>query len=293
MAKNSKEWFHKTILLFLYLAGFSAVIYLLFTYWDYYFTPSSQRIRMDVHDLVKPSGLIGHGIGILGTLMMLLLLLYTIRKRFNFMSGAGKLSHWLNIHIFFGITGPLLVTLHTAFKFNGIVAVSFWSMVAVALSGFIGRYLYVQIPRNLAGKELTMQEINSLSEQMSSQLKNQYQCPDYLLKLVENLSDFSGKKSGLLSIPGLFFGDISLFFRFRNIRRSMLKSHDIPPQHVRMVIKTARQKIRLVRRIHLLSSVQKLFHYWHIIHKPFAIIMYLIMIVHVAVAVIFGYTWIF
>ena len=62
---------------------------------------------------------------------------------------------WLEVHIFCGIVGPVLVTFHTSFKFNGIVSVAYWSMVAVVLSGFVGRYLYVRIPRSLRGIELT------------------------------------------------------------------------------------------------------------------------------------------
>jgi hypothetical protein len=42
-----------------------------------------------------------------------------------------------------------------------------------------------------------------------------------------------------------------------------------------------------------LENIHKLFYYWHVFHKPFAIIMYLIMIVHIAISVWLGYTWIF
>jgi hypothetical protein len=41
------------------------------------------------------------------------------------------------------------------------------------------------------------------------------------------------------------------------------------------------------------NAIHQLFHYWHVIHKPFAIIMYIIMFVHILVAVYVGYTWIF
>ena len=51
--------------------------------------------------------------------------------------------------------GPVLVTLHTAFKFNGIVSIAYWSMVLVVLSGFVGRYLYVRVPKTLRGTELS------------------------------------------------------------------------------------------------------------------------------------------
>ena len=64
---------------------------------------------------------------------------------------AGRMKTWLEVHVFCGIVGPVLVTFHTSFKFNGIVSVAYWSMVAVVLSGFVGRYLYVRIPRSIRG----------------------------------------------------------------------------------------------------------------------------------------------
>ena len=53
-----------------------------------------------------------------------------------------------------------------------------------------------------------------------------------------------------------------------------------------------RQKAQVHRRILLWDRVHELFHYWHVLHKPFAVVMYLFMIVHVAVALVTGYGWV-
>jgi hypothetical protein len=50
------------------------------------------------------------------------------------------------MHIFFGLVGPALVILHSAFKVQGLVALSFWSMIAVAARVFSAA-TYLQIPR--------------------------------------------------------------------------------------------------------------------------------------------------
>jgi hypothetical protein len=55
-----------------------------------------------------------------------------------------------------------MVLYHTSFKFGGIVAVSFWSMVAVFLSGIVGRFIYIQIPRTIEGRELSLNEVRNL-----------------------------------------------------------------------------------------------------------------------------------
>jgi hypothetical protein len=64
-----------------------------------------------------------------------------------------------------------------------------------------------------------------------------------------------------------------------------------PRPVLREILRAVRQKAVLERRLVLWSRLQQLFHYWHVIHKPFAIVMYLFMIVHIAVALLTGYGW--
>ena len=64
----------------------------------------------------------------------------------------------------------MLVTLHTSFKFNGIISAAYWSMVLVMLSGFVGRYLYVRIPRSIRGNELTRAELEAEADELKDSL---------------------------------------------------------------------------------------------------------------------------
>lgn len=65
-----------------------------------------------------------------------------------------------------------MVLFHTAFKFGGIVAISFWSMVAVVASGVIGRFIYNQIPRSIQGQELTLGEVMSIRQNVHSEFRD-------------------------------------------------------------------------------------------------------------------------
>ena len=78
---------------------------------------------------------IGRMLGIAGASMTVLLLGYSVRKRFARFAGAGRLSRWLDVHIALGLAGPVLVTLHTAGRLGGIISVAYWSMMAVVASG--------------------------------------------------------------------------------------------------------------------------------------------------------------
>ena len=41
------------------------------------------------------------------------------------------------------------------------------------------------------------------------------------------------------------------------------------------------------------AAFVKAFSYWHVLHIPLALVMLVTLIVHVGVAIAFGYTWIF
>ena len=100
------------------------------------------------------SELFGHGIGILGFILMLLTeTLYSLRKRSRSVRW-GKMSAWLQMHIFTGLVGPYMVLLHTSWKFNGLAGITTLLTVIIVLSGFVGRYIFTRIPRTLDGLEI-------------------------------------------------------------------------------------------------------------------------------------------
>ena len=90
----------------LYTISFAAIIYIVYNYGPFYLLEYTQRPRHADYRLLKPGGFISHGLGIIGSLMMLMLLLYSLRKRTRVFGKAGAISRWLDIHIFFGSVGP-------------------------------------------------------------------------------------------------------------------------------------------------------------------------------------------
>ena len=93
----------------------------------------------------------GHGLGIIGFLLMLMTeILYSLRKRMRTVH-FGRMSLWLKFHIFTGLVGPYMVLLHTSWKFNGLAGVTTLLTVVIVISGFVGRYIYTRIPRTAEG----------------------------------------------------------------------------------------------------------------------------------------------
>jgi hypothetical protein len=114
------------------------------------------------------SGLFGHLVGVIGFLFMLMAeSLYSLRKRSR-KARWGKMSNWLQFHIFTGIVGPYMVLLHTSWKFNGLAGASLALTIIIVLSGFVGRYIYTRIPRTIDGVEIIK---SALQEQASSLAK--------------------------------------------------------------------------------------------------------------------------
>ena len=107
------------------------------------------------------SSLFGHGIGILGFLLMLATeILYSLRKRSR-QARWGRTASWLRFHIFTGLVGPYMVLLHTAWKFNQLAGLVMLLTVIVVVSGFIGRYIYTAVPRTTDGVVIERQQLET------------------------------------------------------------------------------------------------------------------------------------
>lgn len=254
-------------------------IYLIYTGYSYYNTALEERFYHPHHDWFKPSGAFGHGLGIMGTLMILFgVSIYIARKRYNFMSKQLRLKYLLEFHIFLCTLGPILVLFHTAFKFGGIVSVAFWSMVAVVLSGVIGRFIYIQIPRTIEGRELSLAEVQATKTDLSQILAEKYKLDSHSIQLFVRYSSDEDATTGKTTISGL---------------KKELRIQNFSKKEIRTVLKMVMNERSLSKRINRLQTMQKLFKYWHVAHLPFALIMLVIVIIHVAVTLAFGYKWIF
>jgi hypothetical protein len=276
-------------LILIHLLSGAAVLALLAAGADFYRTPLLERAHHEGYWQWKAGGSVGHKLGITGASMMVLMLLYSVRKRVGALRRLGPLSRWLDVHIYLGVFGPLLVVLHSSFKVQGLVALSFWSMVVVALSGVLGRYLYLQIPRTRAGEELALAELETQDRELSSQLRARFRLDEAQLARLDALVGVP-ERTGLL---GGFVRLVTDDLRLRSgLRQFAAGCRSVPPPVVREFERVVRQKAHVHRRILLWDRVHELFHYWHVLHKPFALVMYLFMIVHVAVALVTGYGWV-
>jgi hypothetical protein len=282
---------HKIYISSFFIVGIGAALLLAIDGYSYYNTSLEERFFHENHNSLKPSGSFGHGYGIAGSLMMTFGVgIYMVRKRVRRLFNIGYLKHWLEFHIFLCTTGPMLILYHTAFKFGGIVAVSFWSMVAVVLSGVAGRFIYIQIPRTIQGKELDIKQLEDESGVIMEGIRNDYGLSTSFFNRIEEYSSMKKYKDmSLLFVLQDYFR----LWSFTTSFNKELKKAEVSRARRREILSKVKQQMLLSRRIGQLRKMQKLFRYWHIVHLPFAITMFVIMFIHIAVTIAFGYRWIF
>lgn len=280
----------------LYVLSIGAIIYLTYTGVDYYLMPVIERPHSDLHTTLKPGGIFGHGYGVIGSAFVLLLFLYSARKRFLLGLRFGNIRKWLNVHIFFGIIGPLLITLHTAGKLHGLVSISYFSMLAVMFSGILGRYIYIQIPRDEEGHELALGQLDEKHEELSSMLINNYDITEESIDKINRMIEpsFSHDSKGLKALFIIFTDDIRRPFRFWKLKKYIIKTYpSFPPKAIRRIMNLSKTKSLMLRRRKFLGAITNVFHLWHVVHKPFAWIMIIIMLIHVTITILMGYKWVF
>jgi hypothetical protein len=253
----------------------------------YYATPLAVRAYAPTHPLLRPSGPVGHTLGVVGTAMILVPFLYMARKRWRRLQGLGTLPTWLEVHLFCGIAGPALITLHTSFKFNGLVAAAYWSMVVVVLSGFAGRHLYVRIPRALRGHELTRAELDGQAEALRADLVDTGADADVLHK-VDAFEHLVVPEHDHLSIVDLLFGDVTVGRRLRALEADLAGVRVPDVQRVE-IVRLAAARALLLRRMAYLRRTRRLFELWHVFHLPLVYLLLGIAAVHVGVALYLGY----
>jgi hypothetical protein len=269
--------------------------------YPYYRLDLAARARSPYHAALRPSGYIGLRLGMLGAVMFCVLFLYALRKRWTWLGKLGKTKHWLNFHVVIGFSAPVLITFHSSFKFGGLAGVAYWIMIAVALSGIVGRYLYALIPRNVAAAELSIQELEMLRAELAAELQSQRLFSwDDLMPLFRLPSREEAAGMPLLrALAAIVSLDIARPLRVARLRwraltwgeRAWTLAGLLKSSHPELeeIVMCARRQSSLSARLLFLERTQSIFHLWHVVHKPFSYSFAVLVLVHIGVAILLGY----
>jgi hypothetical protein len=275
--------------------GLAIAIPVAATLWGlpYYVAAVATRVRSPLHPLLKPSGLVGQSFGIAGLALFLFMWLYPMRKKLPWLSFTGSLGDWMRVHAVIGIALPLLVAVHAAWRFRGLIGLGYAAMVLVSLSGLVGRYLYTRIPRSRNGIELSRDEATSQRRSLVTEIAAALALDP---AEVERALAVALEVRGGGGVLGRMVGDD--FARWRAVRalrqrwsRRAPGAPQVDGKTIARALTLARREIALGQQLALLDRTQRLLRYWHVAHRPVAITALLAVTVHVVVAVVMGQTW--
>ena len=254
---------------------------------EYYLTPLRVRAYAPGHVLLRPSGPVGQTLGVVGTVLLIVPFVYMARKRLRLLRRAGSVGGWLEVHLFCGIAGPVLITLHTSFKFNGIISAAYWSMVIVMLSGFVGRFLYVRIPRSIRGIELTRGEVDAEADRLRLHLIDSGIGGDAIQHIDAFDHDTVPPGQGL-SLGRLIAGEFAIRMKRRRLHHE-LRACGVPHAMRIDAVRLATNRALLLHRAACLQQTKRFFSLWHVFHLPLVYLLLVIAAAHIGLVLYMGY----
>jgi len=233
----------------------------------------------------------GYMLGIIGGSLMLVLLLYPLSKRIKMLTRWIPVRYWFGIHMAFGVLGPAMVLLHSNFKLGSInSSIALFSMLLVAGSGLIGRYIYTNIHHGLYGVRVTLKELKTETESSHLELINLYTDKRSSEALNKQLDEMEQK--ALQPCTGLITNlahVIELAISAQKLKRQVIKlinnnpvnsaEKDLPAGIT--VVDAVNKYMLALRRAAAFRLYERLFSLWHILHLPLFFMMIITAVIHI------------
>lgn len=238
---------------------------------------------------------IGYWLGVAGGTMMLLLFSYPLRKYFRFMHRWGKVKWWFLVHMALGIGGPFIILIHSTFHLRSLNAtVAFFSMLIVAGSGVVGRFLYVRIHRGLYGQRSNLAELQRQAGLAEGEVKSRLR---FAPEVAERLLAFEAHALAPASAwPAMLARVVLLPIRQRYVETASIHELNARLRAIAVErgwsqdhLRRRRRHVRNLTRHYLLSVVrvgqftayERLFALWHVLHVPFVYLLILTVGFHI------------
>jgi len=301
MTRDDAENGHRTRLFLAWMLAVAVVLVIAGYGYNYYTLGATERPFSPKHEILRPSGTIGIRLGMLGVLMFFLIYLYPLRKKWGWLGRQGNSRHWLDFHIVLGTTAPIIIAFHSSFKFGNIAGMAFWSMLMVTLSGFVGRYLYAQIPRNLNAAELSMKEMQEREAALRKELAEQRATFGFAVDALYQLPSAAevARTPAVASLISMVLIDFRRPFRTSWVRLRQAGFGPwlfslfgfLPTRNpgLERALRIAKTEAKLAKSIAFLSRTQRIFQLWHVIHRPFSYAFAILAIIHIGLALYMGY----
>jgi hypothetical protein len=233
------------------------------------------------------SNLFGHSLGILGFILMLMTeSLYTLRKRSR-SARWGRMSIWLQFHIFTGLVGPYLVLLHSSWKFNGLAGIVTLMTGMVVASGFVGRYIYTAIPRTADGIEIEAAVMQNQISDAEAEVRSWFSArPGAIGKVPKFLIQSPEFRSGnSLLILGRSFSEWGYRLQWGFEKLQLDRASRTQLSQLEALLKRRRT---LLRQLNSLAQARRLLAIWYAIHIPIGLALFSAAFIHMVAAIYYA-----
>ena len=245
---------------------------------------------------LTPESGAGYWLGIIGGSLMLLLLLYPLRKKIRFFDLFGKIKYWFKLHMLFGVLGPVAILFHANFSLGSTNSnVAFFSMVVVATSGLVGRYLYAKIHHGLYGRKASLKELRESLKESRGKLGTHHSLTKNVVEKIKTAERL------LLRNRNIFVSVLLWPFIFiktellkRSVGKAIYKTYQQLATErgwdkgmVRSLSKDANKEVQPyingLYEMYGFRIFEGLFSFWHFLHLPLFIMLVFSGILHVIV----------
>ena len=234
------------------------------------------------------SSLIGHGLGILGFLLMLgAEVLHTWRKQQK-EAKWGKMKTWLQTHIVIGLVGPYLVLLHSAWRLNGVAGVVMLLTFLMVASGFLCYFIYPALPRNIEGAELSLPETEAQIAEVQTKLQVwETEHPAAVALLGQRLEILTETLPGndVMSVLGRTFLRLS---HERKVREELQKLQSAGITEAKELEQLLNRRYILQAQVQSLATARKLLSQSRMIHIVLGVVLFALAFVHIGAALYYA-----
>lgn len=227
---------------------------------------------------------LGYVLGIVGASLMVLLLLYPLRKRWLAMRHLPATKHWFRLHMLFGILGPTAILFHCNFEVGALNSrVALYCMLLVVASGIIGRYIYVKLHAGLYGQRLSSQDLLRLAQDQKQTLADAFGSNAELQEKLDHLFNVMVPDDPTqISVTTALMAAPRRHRQLKAFERAITQTADarliaIWKQDHRVL----KDYLHTLRRLAQLQFFDRMFHWWHVLHLPIFIMMLLTMSIHI------------
>jgi Fe-S-cluster-containing hydrogenase component 2 len=229
----------------------------------------------------KPGDQLSTYAGLIGTILMVIAAIYPVFRRINLFRWMASNTMWFDFHLMAGTVGPMFIGLHSVLRLDSWVSAAFWSMVITVISGFLGRYLYTQVPELSSGVEL---------EELDHERAFQKARPTLTVPMAEIDRELAEQRkiaqrvaqspSVLRALWWLLFQDIGRIPRTM-ARRGRLRQLGVDRATRNDLARRAARMIVIARRQVVAPKAALLLNSWKKVHVPFTVILTGFSVVHI------------